>query len=259
MNYFDDEKEIIEWFQDVERSSVCFLTENKDVVELFESIHNEDKWRLWTNSCGKSDPPPDFYCDELKLMMDVMRVDDHAHKNKKGKLINPTNSRESTIQRELKESGILENFPNVKKIIVNAITDLPTEEDHNYKFYKNNFIRTVEEHKRKLELYKQNHPGHKVIFFVLDESSAYFEAENEEQKIVSGMQVKGTPHAWFLDKSFLQVFENSGIDYFIWYAPFKQEHLFCDLVFPEVAIYDARQTIRESIDYNIAKMVSLEE
>jgi hypothetical protein len=34
-------------------------------------------------------------------MMDVMRVDDHSFENKKGKLVNPTNSRESEIQAEL--------------------------------------------------------------------------------------------------------------------------------------------------------------
>ena len=95
MNYFDKENKIIEWFQNVEPSSVYFPIETNELVSVFESIHDEEKWKCWINNSRKSDPPPDFYCNELRLMMDVMRVDDHAYKNKKGKLINPTNALES--------------------------------------------------------------------------------------------------------------------------------------------------------------------
>ena len=206
MNFFDDENKIIEWLQSVECSSVCFPVLNEEIVSVFESIHNEEQLKLWKNSSGKSDPPPDFYCDELKLMMDVMRVDDHAYKNKKGKIVNPTNAKESAMQNELRQSGILDRFPNVKDIICNAMTDLPTGQDHNYKFYNNNFIRTVEEHKRKIELYKQNHPGFKSIFFILDESSAYFEAEQRRDEIIFEAPIKGYPHLWLLDQAFTNVF-----------------------------------------------------
>lgn len=258
MNFFDDENKIIEWFQLVDHSSVYFPIETNELVATFESIHNEKEWTLWTNSSGKSDPPPDFYCDEIKLMMDVMRVDDHAHKNKKGKIVNPTNARESEMQKELRESGILDKFPNVKNIICNAITDLPAEQDHNYKFYKNNFIRTIDEHKRKIELYKQNHPNFKIIFFILDESSAYFEAEDKPQTILEGMPFIGRPHFWFLDKEFLQIFENSKIDYVIWFTPFKHDELFGGMRLPEIVVFDTTQIIKELQNYVIDKMVSCE-
>jgi hypothetical protein len=258
MNYFDNENKIIEWFQDVEPSSVYFPIETDELVAVFESIHNEGQWKLWKNSSGKSDPPPDFYCDELKLMMDIMRVDDHAHKNKKGKIVNPTNARESAMQKELRESGILDKFPNVENIICNAVTDLPTEQDHNYKFYKNNFIRTIEEHKRKIALYKQNHPDYKTIFFVLDESSAYFEGETKHEIVLQGMPFVGRPHIWFLDKAFIQVFQNSNIDYIVWFTPFKHFESLEKIVLPEIVVFDTSQIIEELQDYVIDNMVSCE-
>ncbi len=257
MNFFDDENKIIEWLQSVECSSGCFPVLNEEIVSVFESIHNEEQLKLWKNSSGKSDPPPDFYCDELKLMMDVMRVDDHAYKNKKGKIVNPTNAKESAMQNELRQSGILDRFPNVKDIICNAMTDLPTGQDHNYKFYNNNFIRTVEEHKRKIELYKQNHPGFKSIFFILDESSAYFEAEQRRDEIIFEAPIKGYPHLWLLDQAFTNVFMGSDIDYVIWFAPYKQEHLFCDIMLPEVVVYNTKEHL-ESRNYKIDNMVSCE-
>ena len=135
MNYFDDESIIIEHFQEIECSSVFFPEVTKDAIHYFKSIHDKVKWGKWVNSSGKSDPPPDFYSDEFKCMMDVMRIDDHSFKNKKGKLINPTNRNESSIQIELSKSGLLDMFPNAR-LIVNPDTKLSTQENHNYVFYK---------------------------------------------------------------------------------------------------------------------------
>lgn len=258
MNYFDDENKIIEWLQTVEHSSVCFPVEKEELISLFLTIHDEEQWKLWKDSSGKADPPPDFYCDECKLMMDVMRVDDHAHKNKKGKIVNPTNARESKIQREWREKGFNDTFPHAENIIVCANTDLPTEQDHNYSYYQKNFVRILDEHKRKIELYKQNHPDFKVIFLVCDESSAYVESIVKPQKVEEDMPLLGRLHFWFLDKSFLCAFLNSSIDYLIWFAPFKQEHLFCGCKLPEVVVYDTKLSIPEYQEYDIAKMVGCE-
>lgn len=258
MNYFDDENKIIEWLQEVECSSVCFPIENDELVAIFDAIYNEEQWKLWKNSSGKADPPPDFYCDKLKLMMDVMRVDDHAFKNKKGKIVNPTNARESQKQRELRESGILDMFPNAENIFINAVTDLPTDQDHNYKFYKNNFVRTIEEHKRKISLYRQNHPDFKTIFLICDESSAYMMrldgVENESE-------VKcGYCHYWFTDKAFLSAFLGSAIDYVIWFTPFKLVRLVDGSIIdlPRVVVFDAKSKYAHINSYNTEKMFSVE-
>lgn len=258
MNFFDDENKIIECLQETDSVDIFFPVENKELFATFETIYDEKKWKLWKNSSGKSDPPPDFYCDDFKLMMDVMRVDDHAHKNKKGKIVNPTNARESQLQRELRDKGIYDTFPNVENIIVLADTGLPTEQDHNYDFYRKNFIRILGEHKRKIELYKKNHSGFKVVFFVVDESSAYVESVDKPLKMEVGMPMFGRPHFWFFDKSFLQVFIGSEIDYLIWFAPFKQEHLYYGFEFPEVVVFDTKLPINDCQDYDIAKMISCE-
>lgn len=194
------------------------LNDSVAVREIFASIHDPEEWKLWSDSSGKSDPPPDFYNDKLKLMMDVMRIDDHAFESKNGKIVNPTNQRESVIQKQIRKSGLLDSFPNVKNVIVTAVTDLPTDEDHNYKFYYSNFERVLMKHNNQIDLYGKNHPGYKTIFLVLDESSAYFEMESmpcfiEQQKIVACLSAlddviekkKATLAAWEeLKKGLLQ-------------------------------------------------------
>ena len=115
--------------------------------------------------------------------MEVMRVDDHAFMNEKGVLINPVNMRESKIQKEMRER-IKEAQPEADldsiKIVVNAVTDLPSTEDHNYQFYCANFQRALEKHIKKILLYRSNHPDKKLIFFVFDESTAYVQVDDEE-------------------------------------------------------------------------------
>lgn len=57
-----------------------------------------------------------------------------------------------------------EMFPNAKRFFMNAVTDLPTDEDHNFKNYYSSFQRTVRKHLLKLKDYKKNHPNKKDDF-----------------------------------------------------------------------------------------------
>jgi len=67
-----------------------YLPESTNAKQVIWSICNEEDWKKWIDSSGKKEPTPDFYNDERKLMMEVMRVDDNAHFDKlTGKLINP--------------------------------------------------------------------------------------------------------------------------------------------------------------------------
>lgn len=236
------------------------LNDSVAVREIFASIHDPEEWKLWSDSSGKSDPPPDFYNDKLKLMMDVMRIDDHAFESKNGKIVNPTNQRESVIQKQIRKSGLLDSFPNVKNVIVTAVTDLPTDEDHNYKFYYSNFERVLMKHNNQIDLYGKNHPGYKTIFLVLDESSAYFEMES----IMDNGVIKGKPHYWFWDNSFVNILKKLNIDYLIWYAPFKYYEVplgeeKSDL--PEVCVIDIKNINQNGSylnSYDISKMKSVE-
>ena len=92
--------------------------ENEESAKVFESIHDQENWKQWIESAGKSDPPPDFFADTYKYMMDVMRVDDHSYKNKKGKVVNPTNSHIRDVEKEIIQSGIMELCPITSQSIL---------------------------------------------------------------------------------------------------------------------------------------------
>lgn len=253
MIFHDIEKNLVEMIHMLQPQNIYFPT-GESSEDVFNHIYREENWLKWTDSSGKDEPPPDFYCDDLRFMMEVMRVDDHSHKNKKGKLINPTTSKERTLEKELRNSGIMDNFPQAQLLITTA-TDLPTEQDHNFAFYRKNFTRIVEGHKSKIEQYRKNHTGYELIFFVFDESTGYY-LDNGKQE----------PHYWFYDAEFLKVIDNSDIDYFVWYTPYKQL-LYQDgekvlrLPLPELCFFEVQaiaETIK-TISYDEKFMVSTEE
>lgn len=262
MNYFDNEENILEWFRNTFEQQVLFPIENAECTELYLSLSDERKFLDWINSSGKGDPPPDFYNPKINMMMDVMRVDDHGHIVGKGKYINPVNQRESQIQRELRESGFLDMFPNVQSVFVNAVTDLSEREDHNYQFYVDNFKRTLEKHIRSIPLYRKNHPNYKVVFFVFDESCGYVVADSIEQAkkgVSQGEMFCCYPYICFMDKRFVDVFIGTDIDYVIWFSPYK--HFDSDMPeLPTVCVYDVKNmNLSECIDYPEDLMMSTEE
>ena len=111
--------------------------------------------------------------------------------------------------------------------MVNAVTDLPSCEDHNYLFYYENFKRTVEKHISKIPLYRQNHPDKKLIFFVFDESTAYLRVDDKELAQRGPIPLEkfwGVPQCFFADTRFMEVFRETDIDFLIWFAPYKMIH-----------------------------------
>ena len=127
MNYYDNETNIIESFQNsLEYGDVlCISNNEKELISILESFE-PGNWESWTNSSAKNAPPPDFYNDELKIMMEVMRADDHGFISPKGKTVNPTRQRESEIMCELQEKGVLDKFPNAKLFIKSSYEKLLT-------------------------------------------------------------------------------------------------------------------------------------
>ena len=249
MGIFDKENEIIEYFQTiVSPPEVALIPENDEMERVFQSISDEESWAKWTDTSGKNDPPPDFYCDEYGLMMDVMRVDDHGYISEKGKTVNPTLTREREVTKELQENGILGQFPGVKLHLL-VDTKLPTEEDHNYRFYRDNFVRTVEAHKKKIHRYRENHPNCKVIFFVFDESSAYMEPLRKTNNPVKGQLHCGRVHVWFNDSAFIKVLKDSDIDYLVWFTPYKMiEFLGKGLELPRAVVYNIKELPQEQFE-----------
>ncbi len=245
MNYFDNEENTIEWFQTtVHKGDVIFPVSSFGAKRVFKSIFKPRRWKFWKSSNGKNDPPPDFYSEKNKFMMEVMRVDDHSRLDQSQKWVNPTNRLESQIQKELRTSGFFNSFPKVANVFVNAVTDLPANEDHNYQFYYSGFRHTLKKHIKKIPLYRKNHPGYKVVFFVFDESSAYVQV-NDKELINRGMRPGEAfdcqIHPWFIDKRFVDAFRNADIDYLIWYSPFKHIDLQHPIRIPSVCVYDLKK------------------
>lgn len=261
MNYFDKELNILEWFRIPIGQIMCFPFENETCKELYLSLIKDDWFKDWVESSGKADPPPDFYNPKIKMMMDVMRVDDHAYVNERGKIINPVNQRESKIRKELEKSSIMGLLSNDASIIINAVTDLPEREDHNYEFYYENFKRVIKKHIESIPLYKKNHPGYDTVFFIFDESSGYVLAEDELQAkrcISPGEMFYCRPYLHFIDKRFVELFAEADIDYVIWYSPYK--HFDSDMPeLPFTCIYDVKSIVLSDLEeYPISLIMSTE-
>lgn len=223
----ESEKDIIRFFQACELESIACITGSKLEERVLSAVHDLKKWRRWTDASAKDAPPPDFYSDKMRLMMDVMKVEDHSHISQKGKLINPNAERERRMYNELKSMGILDQFPKAS-VICNAITDLPTNEDHQFMWYCENFKRVIEEHNRKVPLYLQNHPGYKTVFLIFDESTAYIQQPricSPDQLLMNQLDQGLNPHSKFHvyahDEFFQTIIKNMDADVIIWYAPYK--------------------------------------
>jgi len=266
LNY---EENIMDFFRLFASSkhSLCFshplyLPETDIAKLIFESISNDEQWTKWHDSSSKDAPPPDYYNNELKLMMEVMRVDDNEHIDElTGKSIHPLRVRENELIRELNDKGIIDILPPNGQIMINANTKLPSDKDHNYIFYRDNFIRIIENHKRKIPSYRQNHPGFKIIFFVFDESYMYIKLEDGYSRRTfsrKGDVTSGELHKWFLDEAFVNSIINSEIDFLIWATPNKQllDENGTEVKLPGVCIFDVKNMKLKIENYKERRMVS---
>lgn len=153
MDHFTKEKNIIEFFQLEDSTSIFFPVFNSELRLLFSSIYKKKNWKKWIDSSGKNAPPPDFFNKDLQFMMDVMRIDDHEYISPKGKVVNEERKLESQAFADIKKDEQFKDF-QPSQIFVDIHSDLPTDEDHNFTRYKKSFWRTIENHKKKIPNYK---------------------------------------------------------------------------------------------------------
>lgn len=246
MNFFDDERRIIENLQMIPERDILFLNQRSDIISVYKKIYKLKKWECWTYNAGKADPPPDFFSEKYHLMMEVMRVDDHAFINEKGGITNPVNIKESKLQKEFREK-IREAQPDVDldtvAVIINAVSNLSSKEDHNYGLYYNNFKRTVSKHIERIPLYRKNHPDKKLIFLIFDESTAYVQAADKaivERGPIAGEFFQCNLLWHFLDKRFVDVFKDADIDYLVWFTPYKMIHG-STIQPPKICVFDVKK------------------
>ena len=176
--------------------------------------HSELGQRALTSLRGdtlKRRERPDFEDVSHSLLLEPMIVDDHPPIAGK----DATRAREGAVLRELRSAGFGEMFPNAS-LVANVDTGLPTEEDHNYRAYLDQFTTVVAKHAAKTGAYRAQRPGFDLGFLILDESTAYL-----ENRGAFGRTHSGRLHAWFDDAGFLRVIRNAGIDLALWLTPYK--------------------------------------
>lgn len=255
--YYDNEMNVFDELHYLQKNECLIISDRENSIsykrtaKIIDDIIEGKSLHNWVNNSSSSNPP-DLINDKDGLMMEIMRIDDHSPDGK----VNPHLAKQRRLSKELE--AFMEQFPKDTKLIINSVTDLPTEEDHNYKNYYSSFERTVKKHLSKIERYKKNFPNKKMIFLVLDETSgAYFE------RINSSVFNIGRPHLWFCDNRFLESFIDSNIDYLIWYKPFQLINTNQGMLdLPKLAIFDIQNVHKGNclvrINYNQNKMVSTE-
>lgn len=253
----DEEKDIIEHLQNIDDSEICLPVESAEALSILNKI--KDYWSKWVDNSKNTNNPPDFYCDDYGLMMDVMRVNDTERLSVKNKLYNPAMSHERDIYNKIEQSGLLTAAPNARVTIIGE-TELSTNNDHNFDFYFKNFLRVLKKHIESIPQYVHNHPKYKIIFVVFDESTAYFKINKPTNSYPTiGQQILGKPHLFFIDENFLNCFYNKGIDYLLWLTPYKllkTPQGFFPL--PQLTVYDLHKPRPSTINYDLNKMRSSE-
>jgi len=201
MNELDNEARILELYRAVPTDKVCILFDDDESKRIYESVAL--KIENWIDNSAKNSPSPDYLNPTESIMMEIMRVNDTNSE---------ANRRETELQKELADSGIMDLFPNV-----NVATCIPNVHNQSYDSYINSFVNAVEKHNSKINKYKENHPDiNKVVFFICDESEAYYECQERTRQ-----GFRGRLHIWFGDKSFMCILKKAKVDAVIWYTPYK--------------------------------------
>ena len=226
------------------------------LAKVLGSVMNRESWKHWTDSSGKADPPPDYYSERFNLMMEVMRIDDHEFVDVKHK-VNRQRMMEGKLLKAFRKSP-LGQIEAEGMVFINPISDLPSEEDHNYGRYVDCFRRVVGEHIGKIDLYRDNHPGMRLVFLIFDESTAYGELAQGvvKRSFKAGDDIECRPHYWWFDRRMLEVLVGTDIDYVIWFAPYKDNRIKDRL--PSLVVFDPKDELF-MWDYDKDRMVSLEE
>lgn len=85
MKTADNESFILENFRTTSKKETLIWGDIFHCSKIRSSLVNYFKRKHWIDSSAKNAPPPDFYNDKLKFMMDIMRIDDNAYVDRKVK------------------------------------------------------------------------------------------------------------------------------------------------------------------------------
>lgn len=259
MNFYNKESNILEYIQECNPSEIVKVFSSSKLNHLLYSLKNEKMSKYWIDSSGGRKLPPDFYNDKLKLMLEVMRVDDYVH-NK-----NCPNALETKMIRELENIQIEKGLPtfeeqNIKLLV---IPDMKNASEHNYNNYVENFNKTVRKHIKKIPNYRNNHPNYKLGFIIFDESTGYIIPKDyaEYKNINYGDPILAYLHFYWLDKNLIDAFIDEDLDYVIWVTPYKNIAENGQLI-PSIFLIDIKKYrkkyYKKTVDYSNQYVTSIE-
>ncbi len=256
MNYFDNETNIIELLQQTNSRMINFVNPTYEGKKFFLSLYREKEFGNWTNSSAKDVPPPDFYSEKYKYMLEVMRVDDYVIGS------SSPNALESKFIKKADDMRKENGLPSVREsnITMLVIPDMSNASENNYEIYVENFKRIVDKHLQKIDGYCKNHPGYKLGFLIFDESPGYMQVEKFYAGTKPGDKVKGNLHFGFRDRKFVEVFLHHDLDFVIWMTPYKNmPHN--PKTYREINILDLKKKDgwkKNIIEYDVEKMYCME-
>lgn len=256
MNLYDNEENIIKSIQLVERRDINFVNPTLESIKFFYSIYKEKKFKKWIKSFGKDVPPPDFYSDKYRYMLEVMRVDDFVAGNQSPNALESKRLKE--IDDMFRENGLPPHRELNIHIMINP--NRTNVSENGYDIYIENFKRIVNKHSKKIKNYRNNHPGYKLGFLIFDESPGYFCVENRNIMVRCGEKIHGFPHFYFKDKKFVESFMDEDLDFVIWVTPYKNLPQ-NPRIYPEISIFDLKRKQiwkKHIVGYDSANMVCLE-
>lgn len=207
MASFDKESMIFEWIQLVPQGKVCLLTQSESEEAIYQSLHCTDHW---VNNSADTNNPPDYYNDVDGYMMDFMRTNDYEKRKGSKKVKNHIAAKENQMMKKLRDSGILDAFPNVKNMFL-----MPNDNiQPSLKLYFDNSKRVLEEHNAQISVYRANHPNLKTIFCVCDLSEHEHKmwAENNPEEIM-------VYHPCF-NKDLLKIIKSLDVEFVLWFRPY---------------------------------------
>ncbi len=150
-------------------------------------------------------------------MMEVMSISHYEYIDTNNR---PNNPDRASVAKCIKDMYC--DYPEIASsffnefTIVKAIYENNPNRIHSYDQYLDCFERVVGHHIEMIKKYRKNHPGYKLIFLILDESTPY--------EIIDGLNEQ-TGEKYYeaqIDESFQSILREADIDMVIWFSPYME-------------------------------------
>lgn len=228
---YDVESNILHDFSRLQNSDICVPYKTDRALLILDMLRSYDS--SFVDNSSHSSVPPDFFSafGFPNVAFEVYRVNDSEGLSKRGKSIN----RVLTRERELAE-GIRKDFglSDSVNIYVSANPgDGKYDANHNYENYVRQHKRVAFKHIETMLSFSWPKGYGLRGCFVFDESDVYVECVDSVEATrvwYGGLHVVDVHHP-VRDKRFMYLYLNCGLDFLVWYSPYKRlpNEMFADV------------------------------